>query len=352
MDSRAKLRLNASRRFSLTDSPILWDAPRADQQLAYDIILLMETTVPQSQPSRIKAWIDAARLRTLPLALASIGMGAFLAAAFRTFSWPITLLCILTTVCLQILSNLANDYGDSIHGADSAERQGPERAVQSGAISASAMKMGMIVMAALSVVSGLSLVGIALVEADSAMRWRLVVLFLGLGALAIWGAINYTAGKRPYGYAGLGDIFVLIFFGWLGVLGTFFLQALFLPLLTILPATSIGLFAVGVLNVNNIRDIDSDKKAGKHSIPVRIGRELAVIYHWLLLLFGFGVSVLYVLRNYQSPWQFLFIITLPLLVRNGMAVAKLPSPELDPYLKQMALTTLGFMVTFGIGQLI
>lgn len=312
----------------------------------------MTTIAPQTQLSKRKAWIEAARLRTLPLALASIGMGAFLAAAYGAFSLGITLLCILTTLFLQILSNLANDYGDSIHGADSADRQGPARAVQSGAISASAMKRGMVVMAGLAVISGLLLVGTALWQAESNLRWRLIALFVGLGALAIWGAISYTAGKRPYGYAGLGDLFVLIFFGWLGVLGTFFLQALTLPLAVILPATSIGLFAVAVLNVNNIRDIESDRKAGKHSIPVRIGRQNAIVYHWALLVAGFGAGVLYVLLNYQSPWQFLFVATLPLLVRNGMAVAKFPSHELDPYLKQMALTTLAFVLTFGIGQLI
>lgn len=308
------------------------------------------TALPKS--SSTKAWIEAARLRTLPLALASIGMGAFLAAAHGKFSLLITFLCVLTTVLLQVLSNLANDYGDSIHGADSSDRKGPSRAVQSGAISAESMRKAMYLMAGLSVVSGLLLVGSALWQADSQLRWRLIVLFLALGGLAIWGAINYTAGKRPYGYAGLGDIFVLIFFGWLGVLGTAFLQMLTLPISLWLPATSIGLFAVAVLNINNIRDIESDQKAGKHSIPVRIGRTNAIGYHWLLLIIGFVASLLYVTLNFQSPWQLLFLITLPLLVRIGLAVSKVPPHELDPYLKQMALTTLAFMLTFGLGQVL
>ncbi|MEM7129946.1 MAG: 1,4-dihydroxy-2-naphthoate polyprenyltransferase [Chloroflexota bacterium] len=305
-----------------------------------------------SDSFNLQAWLSAARLRTLPLAIASIGLGAFLAASNGVFNLLITILAILTTVALQVLSNFANDYGDSIHGADSAERQGPARAVQSGIISPRTMQLGMMLMIFVAAVSGLLLVGTAFYQAEGAGRWRLVILFLVLGALAIWGAINYTAGKRPYGYAGMGDLAVLIFFGWLGVMGTYFLQAQTIYPALFLPATSCGLFAVAVLNVNNIRDIDSDRKAGKFSIPVRIGRQKAIGYHWLLLVLGLLMGVLYVIFSYRSPWQFLFLLTTPLLVRNGLAVANTPSSELDPYLKQMAIATLLFVVTFGIGQLI
>lgn len=309
----------------------------------------MQSNISSPTSSRaVKDWLEAARPRTLPLALAGIGMGAFLAAARGAFSTPITLLCVLTAIGLQVLSNLANDYGDSIHGADSAERTGPQRAVQSGRISAAAMRRGMVLTAVLAALSGVGLLWLAL----GVERLLLVLLFVGLGGAAIWAAINYTAGARPYGYVGLGDLFVLIFFGWVGVVGTYFLQAQRLEPDVLLPATSCGLFAVAVLNINNIRDIDSDRRAGKRSIPTRIGRERAVLYHWALLAGGVFCALLYVLMNYESTWQFLFVITLPALVRIGRAVQHTPSAQLDPYLKQMSLTSLLFVLTFGVGQLL
>ncbi|HEX8529412.1 MAG TPA: 1,4-dihydroxy-2-naphthoate polyprenyltransferase [Cytophagales bacterium] len=296
-----------------------------------------------------KAWISAARPRTLPLALASIGMGSFLAAGVQAFSLRVFLLCAFTTIFLQVLSNLANDYGDSVHGADSQERQGPQRAVQSGVISARQMRTAMIVFALLSLGTGIWLLYEALKDASA----RTIGLFFGLGLCAIAAAVTYTAGKRPYGYAGLGDASVLLFFGLLGVLGTYYLHVKSISPLLVLPALSCGFFATAVLNVNNIRDIESDRKAGKKSIPVRLGREAAVRYHWLLLGAGLGCAVAYVALTYASPWQLLFLVTLPLLGRNALAVKRnRTAASLDPYLKQMALTTLLFVLTFGLGQLI
>ncbi len=296
-----------------------------------------------------KAWISAARPRTLPLALSSIGMGSFLAASVASFSLRIFLLCAFTTIFLQVLSNLANDYGDSVHGADSQERQGPQRAVQSGAISSRQMRAAMILFALLSLFTGIWLLYEALKDASL----RTVGLFFGLGLCAIAAAVTYTAGKRPYGYAGLGDISVLLFFGLLGVLGTFYLHTQSFNSILVLPALSCGFFATAVLNVNNIRDIESDRKAGKKSIPVRLGREAAVRYHWLLLGTGLLCAVAYVGLTYRSPWQLIFLVTVPLLLRNALAVKKnRTASQLDPYLKQMALTTLLFVLTFGLGQLI
>jgi 1,4-dihydroxy-2-naphthoate octaprenyltransferase len=295
-----------------------------------------------------KVWLGAFRLRTLPLSLSCIFMGSFLSAASGSFDTPIFILAVLTTVFLQILSNLANDYGDSIHGADNAGRMGPKRTVQSGKISASAMKKAIYVFVGLALVSGLSLIWVAL---SSSMT--LFLTFLGLGIASIIAAITYTAGKKPYGYAGLGDISVLIFFGWVGVAGTYFLYTQNFDYLILLPATSCGLFAVAVLNINNIRDIDSDKKAGKLSIPVRLGRNNAVFYHWTLLLIGFSCSVVYTLLNYHHLYQWLFLITLPLFLINARAVKVYESPaSLDPYLKQMAISTLQFVITFGAGLVI
>ncbi len=295
----------------------------------------------------VKHWISAFRLRTLPLALASIGMGSFLAGAYDLFRLKIFLLAAFTTIFLQILSNLANDYGDSIHGADSSDREGPQRAVQSGKITRQAMLRAMLVFGVLSLVCGVALLRVAI---DS---WQTFFFFLGLGVLSIIAAITYTAGKKPYGYAGFGDISVVIFFGWVAVLGTFYLHAHLFHWTLLLPATTCGLFATAVLNVNNIRDIESDRKAGKKSIPVRIGRARAVIYHWVLLSLGLLCALGYVLVHFQSAYQLMFLVIIPLLWVNARAVKqKTEAAQLDPYLKQMALTTLVFVLTFGLGQLL
>lgn len=295
-----------------------------------------------------QAWLSAVRLRTLPLALASIGMGSFLAADQSLFDFRIFLLCAATTVFLQILSNLANDYGDTVHGADSVFREGPLRSVQSGLISPKRMKVAMIFMAILSFGSGLLLIYIAL-----GFNWSTFFFFLGLGVVCIAGAIAYTAGRRPYGYAGLGDVAVLFFFGIVGVTGTYYMFSNSFEMLYLLPALSCGFFATAVLNVNNIRDINADKLAGKRSIPVRIGRRKARVYHWLLLFFGFFSAVCFTILYFQSWWQFLFFISLPLLIENGLAIQqKENAHELDPYLKKMALATLLFVLSFGAGLLL
>ena len=288
------------------------------------------------------------RPRTLPLALAGIGMGSFLAAADGVFSGSITLLAILTATFLQILSNLANDYGDSIHGADSAERKGPSRAVQSGLISSAEMQRAMLITAVLAMISGAILVWVAL----GAQQLLLAILFIILGGASIWAAINYTAGDHPYGYMGLGDLFVLLFFGLTGVLGAYYLQAKTLNWLIVLPAISMGVFAVAVLNINNIRDIASDVKAGKNSIPVRLGGEKARVYNWALLVMGVVCALLYVALTFSSVWQLLFVLMLPLIFKVGRTVQTSPNDQLDPLLKQMVLASLLFMLTFGIGQLL
>jgi 1,4-dihydroxy-2-naphthoate polyprenyltransferase len=291
-------------------------------------------------------WLTAIRLRTLPLALSSIGMGGFLAAAAGRFSWPIFLLCCLTTIFLQILSNLANDYGDSVNGADHAGRKGPQRAVQSGAISLNQMRGAVILLSVLSLLSGIALLRLSL-------EWNMreFLFFLGLGVLCILAAIAYTVGKKPYGYAGLGDISVLIFFGLVGVLGSTYLMTKTLLWLDVLPALTCGLFSVGVLNINNVRDIESDKAAGKYSVPVRIGKQKAALYHSYLLVIGTLTSLLYIILNYQSAWQFLFLVTFPVLVKIMVAVKNEPAEKLDPWLKRMALTTLAFVILFGVGLL-
>ena len=296
----------------------------------------------------LSAWISAFRLRTLPLALASIGMGSFLAAAAGKFRLDVLLLAGLTTIFLQILSNLANDYGDTKNGADSAQRVGPARAVQSGAISITAMKSGIVVFAVLSFT-----VGIWLLYTSVGLSGKVFLFFLGLGLASIAAAYAYTASNRPYGYIGLGDLFVLIFFGFVGVGGTYYLHTSMLDLSILLPTLSTGLFAAAVLNINNIRDIESDLEAGKMSIPARIGRDKAVVYHWVLLVVAMSAAVIYVAQLDFKPIRLLFLLSFPLFVINGLAVQKKTGPgEIDPYLKQLALSALLFMLLFGLSILL
>ncbi len=295
-------------------------------------------------PSKAKAWLSAFRLRTLPLAFSSIFLGSFVAAYQGVFHWQILLLASLTTLCLQVLSNLANDYGDSIHGADSADRTGPQRAVQAGLISAQEMKKGMIAFAALSFIFGLLLLLVAF-----GANLKLLLIFLGMGVAAIIAAITYTAGVRPYGYMGLGDLSVFIFFGVVGVMGVFFLYAQQWQNELLLLAIGVGALSTGVLNVNNIRDIDSDRKAGKISIPVRIGRSKAVVYHWVLLAVGVLAPVWYMKANINHVWQWAFLLVVPLFFKNGIAVSRYQDAKaLDPYLKQLAISTFLFVILIGV----
>ncbi len=292
-------------------------------------------------------WISAFRPRTLPLALSCILMGAFLAASLDAFRSDIFLFCALTTIFLQVLSNLANDYGDSINGADHAGRVGPSRAVQSGAISVSSMRKALILFVVMCLASGLYLLWISFGN-----NIRGLLFFLALGIMSIAAAVAYTVGRRPYGYVGLGDISVLIFFGFVGVLGSLYLFTKAIDWNHVFPALSCGFFSMAVLNINNIRDIESDKLAGKNSLPVRWGKRKATVYHWLLLGGGISCAIAYTLLNYQSPFQFLFAITIPLFLFNGRSVWRREARELDPLLKQMALSTLLFVILFGIGTIL
>lgn len=297
--------------------------------------------------NRAQAWVAAMRPRTLPLTVACVTMGVFLAAATGALRWLPAVLTLVTALLLQVLSNLANDYGDSVHGADRvAERQGPQRAVQSGAISAESMRRAIVMTAMLAMISGLALVW----SSFGRNHLPAILFFLSLGGLAVWAAIRYTVGRRPYGYTGLGDLFVLLFFGWVGVIGTYYLQTQSWRADIFLPATSCGLLAVAVLNVNNMRDMLSDRQAGKQSLPVRLGLTGARRYHSLLLVGAVLAGLIYTLLHAVSPWQFLFLLSLPGLARHLSAIWRTPPAQFDPLLRQMALTSLLFVFTFGLGQ--
>ena len=295
--------------------------------------------------NNLKNWITAFRLRTLPLSLASIGMGNILAYFYKQFTWGIFVFSVLTTVSLQILSNLANDYGDARYGADNSLRKGPRRTVQDGLITSQAMKKMIYFFGALSFLFGLILIAIA------ELSKPVFLIYLILGVAAILAAINYTIGmKRPYGYKGFGDISVFIFFGLVAVLGAFYLQTKFVTWQVLLPAASVGMFATGVLNINNIRDIESDKLAEKNSIPVQIGLQNAIYYHGLLLFGGFLLSVIFTFITFRSTYQFVYLITLPLFIRNFLAIKNIRlNNYIDPFLKQLSISTLLFVLLFGTG---
>jgi len=300
-------------------------------------------------PATVKSWLKAFRLRTLPLALSSIAMGSFLAGAEKKFSWKIFSLSVTTTLFLQILSNLANDYGDTEHGADSGERVGPARAVQSGAISMTAMKNAMLLFGALALISGIALLYVSF---DNLLTLHFLFFFLlGLGAIAA--AVKYTAGKNPYGYKGWGDFFVFLFFGMIGVAGSYFLYTLEFKIDILLPAASIGFLCAGVLNVNNMRDRISDSNTGKITMAVRLGAANSTYYHLALIFLAWFSAFTYTFLNYNSPAQFIYLITLPLFAMHLVKIIHNKEPALlDGQLKALVLSTLAYCITFGISQLV
>ncbi|WP_373777684.1 1,4-dihydroxy-2-naphthoate polyprenyltransferase [Glaesserella sp.] len=300
-----------------------------------------------NKDSPFSIWFTTARPRTLPLALASILVGSALAAWQGQFNVITTLLALITTVLLQILSNFANDYGDHVKGSDTAERIGPLRAIQHGKITGGQLKKALIVVAVLSFLSGSLLIGYAY------QTWQDFVVFASLGVLAIVAAITYTVGKKPYGYLGLGDISVLIFFGFLAVLGTFYLQAHALTLSLLLPAFGCGLLSVAVLNINNLRDIEQDKHAGKNTLIVRIGSQNGRIYHVALLSLALLSYLLFALANFSHWYNFLFLLAVPLLVKHGLFVYRHQNPaELRPILGQMAGIALVTNILFGLSVIL
>ncbi len=284
----------------------------------------------------LKHWIEAARLRTLPLSFASILAGSAIVIDSISFSFSVFFLTLATTLFLQVLSNFANDYGDAKHGADHEGRKGPERMVSSGKISVESMKMALIVFSLLALCSGLLLLYFSF-PSEQLVK-ALIMFFIGL--LAIWAAINYTAGRNPYGYAGFGDIFVLLFFGIVGVMGSAFLQIKEIRLFDLLPAIAFGLLAVTVLNVNNMRDIRSDAEAGKQSIPVRIGLKASKVYHSFLVIIAQILMLIFANANNYIGYEWSFMIVFPILWFHLVKVWKTDENHLlDPQLKVVALSS-------------
>jgi len=302
----------------------------------------------------MKHWLHAFRLRTLPLAVSSIIVGSALAyivdgevMGSPGFRRSVLFLALLTAVLLQILSNLANDLGDHQHGTDNNERVGPQRAVQSGIITPAQMKRAMLICGTLAFLSGCALIVIAL---GLSLR---TLAFLLIGLLAIGAAVKYTFGKNPYGYAGLGDISVFLFFGIVGVCGTFYLHTTQFAMPVLLPAIGIGLLSTGVLNVNNMRDIMNDEASGKRTLVVRMGPSNARIYHTLLIIGGMLGLVGFALMADLGWTMWLFLLTSPVFLMHLYRVWSTPEPRaLDPQLKVLALTTFFTALLFALGVIL
>jgi 1,4-dihydroxy-2-naphthoate octaprenyltransferase len=284
----------------------------------------------------MKHWIEAARLRTLPLSVSGILVGSFYAMSQAMFNWKIVIFALLTTLGLQILSNFANDYGDGVKGTDNADRVGPKRAIQSGVITPAEMKRAMIITSLITLGFAITLIYFAFKE--SYLIYSLV--FLGLGILAIASAIRYTVGKGAYGYSGYGDVFVFVFFGLVSTFGVYFMFSKSIDMLLLLPATAIGFLSVGVLNLNNMRDEESDRKVGKNTIVVKIGGANAKKYHYFLVGSAMLLVLVFAYLNEFHFDQYIFVVAYFPLISHLMTVHRNKNPKLlDPELKKLAIST-------------
>ncbi|MEB8329285.1 1,4-dihydroxy-2-naphthoate octaprenyltransferase [Flavobacteriaceae bacterium KMM 6897] len=286
--------------------------------------------------SKTKAWLSAARLRTLPLSLSGIIVGTGLAGFYDFSNYPIFVLALLTTIGFQVTSNFANDYGDGVKGTDNEDRIGPKRALQSGILTKEELKFGIV----LSIIINVLLVLILVFLAFGIQNYGYILLFLALGAASIWAAIKYTVGTSAYGYKGLGDLFVFLFFGLLGVLGGMFLYTKFITAEALLPAITIGMLSVGVLNLNNLRDSLSDKKVGKNTLVVKMGYQNGKKYHIVLLLLAFISMVGFIGINFINWTSAIPLLGfLPIFLHMRKVYVTEDHILLDPELKKLALST-------------
>lgn len=297
----------------------------------------------------IKYYIEAARLRTLPLSISGIIVGSSIAVSQGYFNWIIFILALLTTIGFQVISNFANDYGDGVKGTDNNNRIGPQRAIQSGVITPKQMFKAIKISIILTLIVAILLIYFSFGKDDFLNS----SIFFLLGIVSIAAAMKYTMGKKAYGYSGLGDLFVFLFFGLLSVCGSYYLYTKQLDLVIFFPAFSIGFLSIGVLNLNNMRDMESDIISSKNTLVVKIGIRLSKYYHYFLLLFSFLLALLYVVINYKSQIQFLFILAYIPIVKHFIIVYKNTIPELlDSELKKLAISTFVFSILFGLGEVL
>lgn len=289
----------------------------------------------------------AMRLRTLPLSLAGVSLGLMLAAADYRVNWAVIIFTLLTTACLQILSNVSNELGDFLKGTDRTDRQGPAYSLSGGYLRKEDFKVMIIIYIILCAVFGLAMIWCSFGTFFSVESLLLMVL----GVSAIIAAMRYTLGRNPYGYRGMGDLYVFMFFGLVSVLGSYFIASHEMFWRMLLPASAIGAFSVAVLNVNNIRDMATDANT-RVTVPLKIGEKWAKVYQTVLVLAGWCCMAAYSLLRVQDVWHYLFVLTLPLFVVHLAGVWKRTGKALDPMLPLLVMSTFIFAVLGGLGYLV
>lgn len=296
----------------------------------------------------MKKWIKAARLRTLPLSVSGIILGsacAYQAVPSHSKFWLIFGLCLLTTLFFQVLSNYANDYGDAVKGTDNEHRVGPQRAIQSGEITKEAMKTAIIITAVLGMISSVAVVYFSFGKENFVEA----IIYLVLAVACIGAAIKYTVGSSAYGYRGLGDVFVFVFFGLVSTLGSYYLYTHLLYLKVLFPAFAVGFLSTAVLNMNNMRDIENDAAMNKNTLVVKMGYQKAKTYHFFLIIASIILFNTYAIGHFTKWYQFAYILALIPLFKNIGVVAKTKNPrDLDPELKRIAITTFFISLLFSI----
>ena len=299
--------------------------------------------------AKIKIWMKASRPRTVLLSFSGVLLGGFLTFdQLRSLSPSkgrpcfVLLFAALTAMLLQVLSNLANDYGDFKKGTDSAKRVGPQREMQSGSITEKEMKRGLTVTAALCLISG------ALIFVFAGLTWQELAVFAALGLGAVLAALLYTLGKRPYGYRGLGDLFCFLFFGWAAVAGTYYLSTPWFDFSVFLPASAMGFLSNAVLNINNMRDVENDKASGKNSLVVKLGLKKAFVYHCLLIVGAFVCLAVYLILHHAAWYSYLFWLLFPLLLKDLIAIKKTKPELLDQFLGRQVKHSFLLVLVYGI----
>lgn len=293
--------------------------------------------------TKLKAWISAARLRTLPLSIAGIITAGAAAKESDLFSLSVFVLALATTLGFQILSNFANDYGDGVKGTDNHERVGPMRAMQSGVLSAKDLKIGMAVTSFITLI----IAGLLIYVAFERNNFLHSSIFFILGIAAIIAAITYTVGKTAYGYRAMGDVFVFVFFGLLGVMGCYFLFTKNLNGFILLPAILIGLLSTAVLNLNNMRDRLADANVHKNTLAVLLGESKVKTYHYFLIIGAFVCALVYFILKEATWFRYLPLLAfLPLFMHLKKVKENTSPPLLDPELKKVALSTFLFSLLF------
>jgi 1,4-dihydroxy-2-naphthoate octaprenyltransferase len=288
----------------------------------------------------VRIWLMAARLRTLPASVAPVLVGTSLAANEGTFRAGAFVAALLGAMLIQVGTNLSNDYSDARRGADTEDRLGPVRVTAGGLLPPQRVLIATYVTFALAIACGLYLVSVA--------GWEL----LAVGAASILAGVLYTGGPRPYGYEGLGEVFVFLFFGIVAVTGSYFVQREALPWEAFVLAVPVGLLAAAILVVNNVRDLETDRRAGKRTLAVRLGRERARWLYVVMLAAAFVVAPMPWLAGSLSAWLLLPWILAPVAARLALVVrTRTDGPTLNSALARTGVLQLAFCVLLAAGVL-